>query len=368
MSRFLDFDVRFPLIQAPMAGTSTPDLAAAVCQAGGIGSLGLGASSVEQATSMIDAMQARTNRAFNINLFCHQPDSSDPHIVQNWLGRLEPAFRKFGGKTPESLREIYRSFLVDEVMRALILDKAPPIVSFHFGLPDAAYLAALKQRGCKLLASATTPDEARMIEQAGLDAVIAQGAEAGGHRGTFGPPFDDGMIGTMALVPMICDAVNIPVIAAGGLSDGRGIAAAMVLGASAVQLGTAFINCHESSAPEAHKELMGHSGSVQTITTSSISGRPARAIRNHLTALTENAGMDEVPSYPHCYDASKALNAMATSAGSNDYGAFWAGQAALLCSTPSGADQKFRELVSDALSRMPDGLVNKLPGKSVKAN
>ena len=263
---------RYPIIQAPMAGVSTPELAAAVSNAGGLGSIALGASTVDQAREMIRKTKALTQRPFNANVFCHAPARSDPARERAWIEYLSPLFAEFGATPPTSLREIYASFVTDDAMLALLVEQKLAVVSFHFGLPVTAWIQKLKTAGIFILASATTPAEAAQCEQAGVDAIVAQGVEAGGHRGVFDPAQGDDEIGTMALVRILSRQCRVPIIAAGGIMDGRGIAAAMALGASAVQMGTAFILCPETSASAAFRSQLKSERAGHTRITPAISG------------------------------------------------------------------------------------------------
>lgn len=319
-----------PIIQAPMAGTSTPALAAAVSEAGGLGSIGVGAVDAERARAMIDAVRQRTGRAFNVNVFCHTPDAPDPAKAAAWIERLRPEFERYGAAPPTELREIYKSFQTDEAMLALLVEEKPPVVSFHFGLPPAEKIAALKGAGAVLLASATSLAEARAVQAAGCDAVVAQGWEAGGHRGVFDPEAPDDQLGTLALTRLLVRELHIPVIAAGGIMDGAGVAAALALGAVAAQLGTAFIGSTESDADEGHRAALAAPASAEhTVMTCAISGRPARALSNQFTALGGRPGAPTA-GYPMTYDAGKALNAAAKARGEYGWGAQWAGQGAPL--------------------------------------
>ncbi|MBN3825705.1 nitronate monooxygenase, partial [Burkholderia sp. Ac-20384] len=245
--------VRAPIVQAPMAGVSTPALAAAVSNAGGLGSLGVGATNADGARKMIRDTRALTDRPFNINVFCHQPAHADAAVEHAWLEWLAPAFREYGATPPASLSEIYTSFIADEAMQALLVEEKPAVVSFHFGLPSADVIAALKRAGVTLFAAATNLDEARQIAAAGIDAIVAQGIEAGGHRGVFDSTAHDDRLGTFALTRLIVRECALPVIAAGGIMDGEGIAAALALGAQAAQLGTAFVACPETSIDDGYR-------------------------------------------------------------------------------------------------------------------
>lgn len=319
-----------PLVQAPMAGVSTPALAASVSNAGGLGSIGVGAVNADGARAMIDEVRAKTDRAFNVNLFVHATPVPDPARDAAWIDWLAPQFASFGATPPAALRTIYTSFADDPAMLAMLLDTAPPVVSFHFGLPPRDAIAALRARGIVLLATATSVAEARAIAEAGLDAIVAQGIEAGGHRGVFDPAAPDDALGTMALTRLLVREGMLPVIAAGGIMDGAGIAAALDLGAVAAQLGTAFIACPESAADDAYCAALGGEGGRHTILTSAISGRPARTLANRFTALAASRDGRQPPDYPIAYDAGKALHAAAKASGEHGFGAQWAGQGALL--------------------------------------
>ncbi len=318
-----------PIIQAPMAGTSTPALAAAVSNAGALGSIAVGAMDATQARAATLAVRAATNRAFNVNVFCHAPATADPAREEAWLAALAPTFAAFGAEPPASLTPIYASFVEDDAMLAALVELKPAVVSFHFGLPPADRVAALRAAGCLLLATATSTGEALAAQAAGVDAVVAQGYEAGGHRGVFDPATRDDRLGTLALTRLLACRLDIPVIAAGGIMDGAGIAAALALGAVAAQLGTAFIACPETSADAAYRAALAGPGAAHTVMTSAISGRPARCLANRFTALGESLGIAP-PDYPIAYDAGKALNLAARAAGEGGFGAQWAGQGAPL--------------------------------------
>jgi nitronate monooxygenase len=323
--------VRHPIIQAPMAGTSTPALAAAVTNAGALGSIGLGAPSPSEARAMIASIRAQTDGPFNVNVFCHRPAEADVEREQNWSAALKPIFERYGAAPPMAMKEIYRSFLADEAMLKLFLEMRPAVVSFHFGLPSADAIGLLKAAGIVLFSSATNLAEAELAVEAGVDAVIAQGYEAGGHRGVFDPAAPDSQLGVLALTRLLVKKLPTPVIAAGGVMDGAGVAAALNLGAVAAQLGTAFIACPESSADEHHRAALFGPGAARTEMTSLISGRPARCLPNSFTALKDGAlsGWD-CPDYPIAYDAGKALNVAAKAKGDGSFGAHWAGQGAPL--------------------------------------
>ncbi|MBA4066839.1 MAG: nitronate monooxygenase [Isosphaera sp.] len=322
--------IELPIVQAPMAGVSTPEMAAAVSNAGGLGSIGIGAADPETSRSMIRAVRTLTARPFNVNVFCHAPAAPDPAREAAWVARLAPEFARYGATPPARLREIYTSFVTDAATQTVLLEEKPPVVSFHFGLPAQRVIDALRQAGIVLLASATNPDEGTAVAATGIDAVLAQGYEAGGHRGIFDPAGPDDRLGTLALTRLLVKALDIPVIAAGGIMDGAGIIAVLALGAMAAQLGTAFVACPESSADAGYRAALLGPPAGHTAMTAAISGRPARCLANRFTALGDEIDSSAIPDYPIAYDAGKALHAAAKAKGEFGYGAQWAGQGAPL--------------------------------------
>ncbi len=323
--------IDLPLVQAPMAGVSSPALAAAVSEAGALGSIGAGATDAVGARAMIAAVRERTRRPFNVNLFCHRPAKADPTREAAWIERLRPAFAAIGGEPPAALAEIYTSFVADPAMLTMLRETLPEVVSFHFGLPPAETMEALREVGCVLLACATNLAEAQAAADAGVDAIVAQGWEAGGHRGIFDPDAADERLGTLALVRQVAAALPVPVIAAGGLMDAADIAAARAAGAVAAQLGTAFVACDESLADAGYRAALVSEAADRTIMTRAISGRPARCLANRFTALGEAVDAGDIPDYPIAYDLGKALHAAGKSAGEFGYGAQWAGTGARRC-------------------------------------
>lgn len=317
-------NLRHPIIQAPMAGTSTPEMAAAVADAGGLGSIAIGSVGVDEARAQIRATRALTGGPLNVNVFCHDPVEADAARNADWIESLRPLFEAFGAAPPTELRNIYRSFRVDDGALAMLLEERPAVVSFHFGLPDPARIAALKAAGIVLLATATSPDEGRAAEAVGIDMVVAQGVEAGGHRGVFDPS-DDPRFATLPLTRLLATRLDIPVIAAGGIMDGAGIAAALALGAAGAQLGTAFVACPESAAGPAYRAALAGPDAVRTRVSAVLSGRPARGLEN---AFMRRADESRIAPYPFAYDIGKALNAAATAAGDTGYMPNWAGQGA----------------------------------------
>lgn len=330
-SRFLEpLGLQHPIIQAPMAGVATPELAAAVSNAGALGSLGIGTSTAAQARQMIEATRALTARPFNVNLFCHAPAQRDTRREAAWLAHLAPLFAQAQAPAPAGLEEIYGSFHQDDEMFEMLLEQRPAVVSFHFGLPRPDRLKAFKTAGIHTLATATSLNEAALIEEAGVDAIIAQGIEAGGHRGIFDPDGGDERLSTSVLVRQLARHTRLPVIAAGGIMDGHGIAAAQRLGAAAAQLGTAFILCPESAANAAYRANLKSGRAANTRLTRVLSGRPARGLVNAYIDFGEAPGSPPPADYPVAYDANKQLNAAAAKLGNHDFAAQWAGQGAPL--------------------------------------
>jgi len=325
--------LRVPLIQAPMAGVSTPAMAAAVSNAGALGSIAVGATDAGGARAMIAAVRAATTAAFNVNVFVHASPRVDLLREAAWCAALAPQFAAFGAQPPADLATIYRSFADDPAMQELLVDLAPPMVSFHFGLPDAGVISALRKAGCVLAATATSVAEGRAIAAAGLDVIVAQGWEAGGHRGLFDPAGPNDRLPMRALVRQLCRETALPVIAAGGIMDGQGMRAALDDGAFAAQLGTAFVACPESAARAGYRAAL--LAARETVMTSAISGRPARCLANRFTAL-EN--LPPVPDYPRAYAAGKALDAAALAGGEEGFGAQWAGTGAPLARAMPAAD------------------------------
>jgi len=314
-----------PVVLAPMAGITNPSLVAAVANAGGLGSHGCAATPVDKLAGAVTAIRQATNRPFNMNFFVHTPPEENAEKEQRLRDLLQPFFDEFDlGEVPAPANAIPP--FGPEHLDVLMADP-PPIVSFHFGLPDRALFQPLKDKGCTIISSATTVAEAEWLEAHGADIIVAQGAEAGGHRGTFlTTDYADAMVGTMALLPEVVDAVSVPVIAAGGIADGRGVAAALALGAQAAQIGTAFLLKDESSTNPAYRQALSGATGDRTRATKAFSGRPARAVINrYVEALA--AAEHDLPDFPLTYAMNAALRQVSADQGSTDYSSFWAGQA-----------------------------------------
>jgi len=309
-----------------MAGVSTLALALAVARAGALGSLATGAlvTAATVAQHLAD-WQATTDKPLNVNVFCHQPPAPDSVRDTQWLQYLGPFFRELGSEPPTSLPEVYPSFLVNDDLLRVLLAARPAVVSFHFGLPTAAQASALRQAGILLLACVTSLAEGQAAAALGADALVAQGIEAGGHRGVFDVATDTQPLATLALTQQLTHALPLPVVAAGGLMTGADIAAALRAGAVAAQLGTAFIPCPESGADAAHRAALLQQPPLATALTDVISGRPARGIANRFMRDIDQPGRPATAPYSRAYAAGKALVATAKQAGDPGYAVHWAG-------------------------------------------
>lgn len=327
------FDLSYPMVQAPMAGVTTPLLAAEVRKAGALPSLGCGAMSPEvlekNIVEYMDLVSESESPLININFFSHQVEMVDEAANAAWLKELSPLFKRFEAQTPDTLNVIYHSLLTVDERVEILLAKQPQIVSFHFGLPSEKVLDKLKAAGVAIFASACHLDEAKLLEAAGVDYIVAQGYEAGGHRGIFDPMMDK-ELGTLELLKLLKKECYTPIIAAGGLMDGHDIRLMLEHGAEAVQLGTAFVLCPESAASKEYREqLRVHAKTnSETLVSADISGRPARGLKTKLTDL--GIRLREVeqlkrPAYPVLYDANKQLNEVALRQGDDGYGAYWSG-------------------------------------------
>ena len=333
-----------PLMLAPMAGPGTVALALAVCEAGGLGGLPCAMLTPEQAHADLSAIKAGTERPFNANFFCHVAPVPDAAREAGWRARLAPYFRELGLDPAAPVTAPNRVPFGEEMCRVLE-DIRPRVASFHFGLPDAAFVARLKAAGCIIMSSATTVAEAKWLEARGADAIIAQGYEAGGHRGMFLSDDLATQVGTFALVPQIVDAVSVPVIAAGGVSDGRGFAAALVLGASAVSVGTAYLFTPEAKVIPPYRAALGRARDTPTAITNVMTGRPARGLVNRFIREVGPISAD-APQFPLASGAVATVRAAAEAAGSGDFTAQWSGQAASLA-----LEFLAREMGAGALTR-----------------
>jgi nitronate monooxygenase len=314
--------VTHPIIQAPMSGYVGPALVAAVSNAGALGSLGCGPLPPQAVRDQIEEIRRTSNRPFNLNFFVHTAPRIDARVAGRVRERLAVYYDELGvGAVPEPLDPLPR---FDEERLQLILDLRPRVVSFHFGLPPSEMLTRIKHAGCVVLSSATTVAEAKALEAQGADAIIAQGFEAGGHRGTFTSGGGAGLIGTMALVPQVVDAVRVPVIAAGGIADGSGIAAAFALGAAGVQIGTAFLGCPEATVSGHYREALHRAADEDTRLTRVFTGRPARALRNRLIDEMGDAETLEFPVQLSLMQGLFRANGEASRVG---FPPLWAGQA-----------------------------------------
>jgi nitronate monooxygenase len=325
-----------PIILAPMGGATTMDLAVAACEAGALGFLASAYLTPEQIREESRQLKARTSRTFGNNLFISQPPPAEPTNAGVALDHLTSFHAELG--LPPPLLPTFTGEHFDEKLAA-VLDGGAAVFSFTFGILSPEAMQALKARGRYVMGTATTVDEATALESAGVDAVIAQGSEAGAHRGTFGAAFEAAMIGTMALVPQVVDAVKVPVVASGGIMDGRGIAAALALGASAVQLGTAFLTCDEAGISEAHKEAILRAHEYDTRVTRAFSGRPARGIVNRAMDQIDDAADDgSILPYPLQNMLTRPMRNAAAKQGRADYLSLWAGQGVRLARRQSTKD------------------------------
>lgn len=316
--------IAHPIFKAPMAGTSTPELAAAVSNAGGLGALGLGAMSLSDAEKSIKALKQLTSKPYQLNFFCHQSVQPDLQRQQDWIEYLRYYFALYNAEPPQTLRQIYGSFLDDDERLELVLATKPKAVSFHFGIPHQHQLNLLKKAGILIFATATNLAEAQLIEKAGLDAIIAQGIEAGGHRGLFNPQIEAG-IPTRALTSLLVKHIKLPIIATGGLMDGAAIFDVLQQGAVAAQLGTAFVTCQESAASPHYRARLLDPEHQFTQLTASISGRPARGLINRWQTLIDQPHRPDIAEYPYAYDLAKQLLSAATAQQDENFSVMWAG-------------------------------------------
>jgi len=345
--------LRHPIIQAPMAGGAVPpELVAAVCGAGALGSIGAAYSTPAQIGEMSRAVRAKTPRPFAVNLFVAQPVPDLPPDAGRVPERLAPYHAELGLPPPLLPNDVREPFARQF---PALLESGAAVFSFTFGIAPPEAIAAAKARGMLVTGTATTVPEALALEEAGVDAVVAQGSEAGAHRGTFAVPFEAAMLGTMALVPQAVDAVRVPVIASGGIMDGRGIAAALALGASAVQMGTAFLTCEEAAAPASYKEAIMRAHGHETRLTRAFSGRPARGIVNRAMCEIE-AGDPAILPYPLQNAVTRPMRNAAAKADRAEFLSLWAGQGARLARRLPAAEliARLAEELEAATRRLAD--------------
>jgi nitronate monooxygenase len=342
-------NTEFPIALAPMAGVMDAELAIAAAQGGALGSLPCAMLSVEKAREQVNIIRQRVSAPINMNFFCHTPVEADPLRQAKWEQRLALYYDELGIDPAAPINAANRAPF-DAAMCELIEELKPEVVSFHFGLPDPALLKRIKAAGALIIASATIVREAVWLEQHGADVIIAQGAEAGGHRGMFLSENIAEQPGTFALVPQVVDAVRVPVMAAGGIADGRGIAAAFALGAAGVQIGTAYLHCPESKIIPPHRTALAGAQDDSTVITNVMTGRPARGVVNRVMREVGPISPD-APAFPHAATALGPLKAAAEKLGRVDFTNLWAGQAVGL-SRALPAAELTRALAGDALKRL----------------
>ncbi|AHG41154.1 2-nitropropane dioxygenase [Pseudomonas syringae CC1557] len=359
MSRWPDtrilelFNIELPILQAPMAGATGSAMAIAVARAGGLAALPCAMLTPDQIHEEVATFRQHSHNApLNLNFFCHQPPAHDAVRAERWKQALKPYYDELGADfdapTPVSNRAPF-----DSDSCALVENFRPEVVSFHFGLPEQALLDRVRATGAKIISSATTVEEAVWLEQHGCDAVIAMGYEAGGHRGLFLSDQLHTQVGTFALVPQIADTIHIPVIAAGGIADGRGVAAAFILGASAVQPGTAYLFCPEANVSALHRQALQHATDSQTALTNIFTGRPARGIVNRI--MREIGPVSPLaPTFPLAGGALMPLRAIAEKQGSGDFTNLWAGQSVGI-KHRRGATELTRQMAENALKILSGG-------------
>jgi nitronate monooxygenase len=348
--RLLDlFKTEFPIVLAPMAGVMDQELVIAAAQGGALGSLPCAMIPVEKAREQINFVRQRVTAPLNLNFFCHMPVAADPAREAGWKARLTPYYKELGLDPTASVAAANRAPF-DEAMCALVEAMKPEVVSFHFGLPEPALVKRVKAAGAIVMSSATIVREAIWLEENGADVIIAQGAEAGGHRGMFLTENIAEQPGTFALVPQVVDAVKVPVIAAGGIADGRGIAAAFALGASGVQIGTAYLRCPESKVIASARVALAQAHDDSTVITNVMTGRPARGVANRVMREVGPISPD-APAFPHAATSLGPLKAAAEKLGKVDFTNLWAGQAVRM-GREMPATELTRALAGAALARL----------------
>ncbi len=347
--RLLDLlRIEHPIIQAPMAGAMDGDLVAAVSEAGGLGCLPCAMLNAEKLREEVGKIRARTTKPIGLNFFCHTAPVPNNAREADWRERLTPYYRELGidpaAPVPFSNRAPF-----DETLLATVLETRPEAVTFHFGLPAAPLYEKLKREGFLVISSATTVAEARWLSERGVDAIIAQGFEAGGHRGMFLTENVASQVGTLALVPQVRDAVSVPVIAAGGIADARGIAAAFALGADGAQIGSAYLHTPEAKISTPHRAAIRSARDDGTVVTNVMTGRPARGFVNRV--IREQGPISDVPEFPLAAGALQPLRVKTEAQGSGDFSPMWSGQAAAL-GRAFAAGELTRKLAAEALERL----------------
>lgn len=343
------FKTEFPIVLAPMAGIMDADLVIAAAEGGALGSLPCAMLSAEKAREQVHVIRQRVSAPINMNFFCHEAVDADPKREAQWRQHLAPYYEELGVDPSAPVNAANRAPF-DAAMCELVEELKPEVVSFHFGLPDPALVKRVKAAGCVVMSSATIVKEAIWLEENGADVIIAQGAEAGGHRGMFLTENIGEQPGTFALVPQVVDAVKVPVVAAGGIADGRGIAAAFALGAAGVQIGTAFLRCPESKVTAQARLALAQALDDSTVITNVMTGRPARGVANR--AMREVGPISpHAPAFPHAATGLAPLKAAAEKLGRVDFTNLWAGQAVRLGREMPAAELT-RALAGAALARM----------------
>lgn len=343
------FKTEFPIVQAPMAGVMDADLAIAAAQGGALGSLPCAMISAEKAREQVNIIRQRVSAPVNMNFFCHKPVDADPAREAGWKARLGAYYREFGLDPAAPINAANRAPF-DAAFCAVVEELKPEVVSFHFGVPAPDLVRRVKATGAIVMSSATTVKEAIWLEENGADVIIAQGAEAGGHRGMFLTENIAEQPGIFALVPQVVDAVKVPVVAAGGIADGRGIAAAFALGASGVQIGTAYLRCPESKVSAPARAALAQATDESTVITNVMSGRPARGVANRVMREVGPISSD-APAFPHAATALGPLKAAAEKLGRVDFTNLWAGQAVRMGQEMPAAELT-RALAGAALARL----------------
>jgi nitronate monooxygenase len=343
------FKTEFPIVLAPMAGAMDADLVIAAAQGGALGSLPCAMITADKAREQVNIIRQRVSAPVNLNFFCHKPVDADPKREAGWKTRLGAYYKEFGLDPAAPIAAANRAPF-DAAYCAVVEELKPEVVSFHFGLPSQDLVKRVKAAGAIVMSSATTVKEAIWLEENGADVIIAQGAEAGGHRGMFLTESIAGQPGTFALVPQVVDAVKVPVIAAGGIMDGRGIAAAFALGAAGVQLGTAYLRCPESKVIAPARVALAQATDESTVITNVMTGRPARGVANRVMREVGPVSPD-APAFPHGATALAPLKAAAEKLGKVDFTNLWAGQAVRMGREMPAAELT-RALAGAALARM----------------